>query len=589
MSPQATSAPPPVAEARTANNGQTQSPQQPLTPVSIEPSAAQRMISACAGSLVTSLLVTPLDVVKTRLQSQTVVATPTCAQPFSFSSNASAYEKLCQCCREVFIAAPEATASSAGVRQNMASMVALASSSSSSPSSATPSSKSSLSASISRRIRPSLTKIQPRATPAATAAAAVASDGCGPSISQVHQEGTVVGMKASQVQQQRLERIAAHCIESGHAHNHANERYFHGTWDGVKKIVKYEGASSLWRGLSPTLLMSVPATVIYFVGYDYLKVMLADQMQQLDQGRRRPRLTLDNKGQGTLSQASPTDHLRTFLAENRDALGPLVAGGFARTVAATIISPLELFRTRMQSVHTNTKGNSGLFRGVFQGVVAMVRTDGPLSLWRGLAPTLWRDVPFSAIYWFGYEAIKRELVVRQQQQQSLWAMDDDWRRLNDFEIAFLSGALSGMNAAILTTPFDVAKTRRQVDLNEPAHHRMWPLMRAIVREEGFPGLWRGLTARVAKVAPSCAIMISSYEIGKKALSEHWWGLGGDALPSTETSYGRGNGSGSGSTTGTTAVGGGSSSGAAAGGAGSETAAPGSWVLMRDPTKATTAA
>ena len=64
-------------------------------------------------------------------------------------------------------------------------------------------------------------------------------------------------------------------------------------------------------------------------------------------------------------------------------------------VAATVISPLELFRTRMQSVHTDTKGNAGLFRGVSQGIVAMVRSEGVLSLWRGLAPTLWRDVPFS--------------------------------------------------------------------------------------------------------------------------------------------------------------------------------------------------
>ena len=49
----------------------------------------------------------------------------------------------------------------------------------------------------------------------------------------------------------------------------------------------------------------------------------------------------------------------------------------------------------MQSVHTDTKGNAGLFRGVSQGIVAMVRSEGVLSLWRGLAPTLWRDVPFS--------------------------------------------------------------------------------------------------------------------------------------------------------------------------------------------------
>ncbi|KAG0212659.1 hypothetical protein BGX28_005855 [Mortierella sp. GBA30] len=259
--------------------------------------------------------------------------------------------------------------------------------------------------------------------------------------------------------------------------------------------------------------MSIPATVIYFVGYDYLKDVLSEK---------------------AMSSAPGLVMGQTFIYDYRETLAPLAAGGFARTVAATVISPLELFRTRMQSVHTDTKGNAGLFRGVSQGIVAMVRSEGVLSLWRGLAPTLWRDVPFSAIYWMGYENIKKRLVA--------W---DSLRKepvLNEFEIAFSSGALSGMMAAILTTPFDVAKTRRQVDLMQPVHTKMLSLMRAIVKEEGFRGLWRGLTARVAKVAPSCAIMISSYELGKKALSEQWWGLGSSSSSSSSSSGVGGSGS-----------------------------------------------
>jgi solute carrier family 25, member 39/40 len=44
----------------------------------------------------------------------------------------------------------------------------------------------------------------------------------------------------------------------------------------------------------------------------------------------------------------------------------------------------------MQSVE-GVKG----FRSVFNGVQAMVQQHGPRSLWRGLVPTMWRDVPFS--------------------------------------------------------------------------------------------------------------------------------------------------------------------------------------------------
>ncbi|KAF9203576.1 hypothetical protein BGZ49_006266 [Haplosporangium sp. Z 27] len=448
------------------------------------------MISACAGSLLTSLLVTPLDVVKTRLQSQTVIATPTCAAPFTFTSNASAYEKLCTCCREVFFAPQSQNPKQLymtgvrGIRQNIANVIASASKHRSRR-------RHGHSHDHQHHHKHNHNHSHLRGTAA----------GCGPSIIQQHQEGTVVGMKASKVQQQRLEQLAVNCIENNHtrsAAQTAQDRYFHGTWDGVKKIVRYEGATSLWRGLSPTVAMSIPATVIYFVGYDYLKDVLSEKA----------------------SAISPENNAflgQSFVYEYRATLAPLVAGGFARTVAATVISPMELFRTRMQSVHTDTKGNSGLFRGVSQGIVAMVRAEGVLSLWRGLAPTLWRDVPFSAIYWVGYENIKKRIVA--------WDSQHAQPVLNEFEIAFTSGAASGMIAATITTPFDVAKTRRQVDLSQPTHTKISSLMKAIVREEGYRGLWRGLTARVAKVAPSCAIMISSYEIGKKALSEHWWGLG----------------------------------------------------------------
>jgi Mitochondrial carrier protein len=44
--------------------------------------------------------------------------------------------------------------------------------------------------------------------------------------------------------------------------------------------------------------------------------------------------------------------------------------------------------------------------------------------------------------------------------------------------------------------------------------RAWPLLLKLCREEGPRGMFRGLSARVAKVAPACAIMISSYEGGK---------------------------------------------------------------------------
>ena len=44
-------------------------------------------------------------------------------------------------------------------------------------------------------------------------------------------------------------------------------------------------------------------------------------------------------------------------------------------------------------------------------------------------------------------------------------------------------------------------------------------LRGIYAEEGVAGLWRGNATQMLKMAPACAIMISSYELGKKLLTE----------------------------------------------------------------------
>ena len=62
---------------------------------------------------------------------------------------------------------------------------------------------------------------------------------------------------------------------------------------------------------------------------------------------------------------------------------------------------------------------------------------------------LLRDVPFSIIYWFGYEYLKLKL-------NSM--LDPSYYPL----VPFVSGSLAGSVSAVLTNPLDVAKTHMQV-------------------------------------------------------------------------------------------------------------------------------
>ena len=171
----------------------------------------------------------------------------------------------------------------------------------------------------------------------------------------------------------------------------------------------------------------------------------------------------------------------------------------ARVVAATSTAPLELLRTRAQA---ETQGGSSMIKSV----MGIVRAGGWRSLWYGLGSQLWRDVPFSAIYWLGYETISDALLISPDDQPSVFMSK-----------SFLAGVGAGSIAALATTPFDVVKTRRQVLTEAHAGQAGSTLvsLRDLWAAEGMAGIFEGALPRVLRIGPACAIMISTYEGGKR--------------------------------------------------------------------------
>jgi solute carrier family 25 protein 39/40 len=233
--------------------------------------------------------------------------------------------------------------------------------------------------------------------------------------------------------------------------------------------------------------MSIPSAAIYMVGYEYLLARLTWSLA--------PSSSITDSKPSVLSipDSAPPAHLTP---------APLVAGATARTFSATIISPIEMFRTRLQALpKPNTAPPS--YGSTFKDMSTMVRSKGPTVLWRGLGPTLWRDVPFSGIYWAGVEVLKVKLAPQFQ----------------GVTLSFVSGALSGTLAALVTQPFDVLKTRRQVFSPsascspEALRHRAstWPIAMHVIKTEGWAALFAGVVPRCGKVAPACGLMIACYE------------------------------------------------------------------------------
>ncbi|XP_043262162.1 solute carrier family 25 member 40-like isoform X1 [Colletes gigas] len=256
---------------------------------------------------------------------------------------------------------------------------------------------------------------------------------------------------------------------------------FTGTVDALMKISRNEGILSLWSGLSPTLVLAVPATIVYFVSYEQLRLYFKDTY---------------NRQLGNVMVRPVTE--QPFWI-------PMVAGAIARIWAASLVSPLELIRTKMQSQKLS-------YPEIMQALKTVMKNNGIFGLWMGLSSTLLRDVPFSAIYWLNYETIKQNFGGSNQ----------------SFTFNLAAGAMAGSMAAFFTIPFDVVKTHTQIEMGEkeiysdkPGHSGgTWNTIRKIYCQNGVRGLFTGLIPRIVKVAPACAIMIATFEHGKRFFQIH---------------------------------------------------------------------
>lgn len=108
--------------------------------------------------------------------------------------------------------------------------------------------------------------------------------------------------------------------------------FVHLKQDAFYKISSREGMKSLWSGLSPTLVLAVPATIVYFVCYEEVRINCKDYYLKMRPGETEQHFVI-----------------------------PLLAGVAARVFSVTIVSPLELIRTKMQSQKLSYYGESPLF------------------------------------------------------------------------------------------------------------------------------------------------------------------------------------------------------------------------------------
>mmetsp|Transcript_7816 Transcript_7816/g.12503 ORF Transcript_7816/g.12503 Transcript_7816/m.12503 type:complete len:324 (-) Transcript_7816:137-1108(-) len=136
----------------------------------------------------------------------------------------------------------------------------------------------------------------------------------------------------------------------------------------------------LFQGLNPAIIQIVPSAALSLAFYDSIKAIMVRDGQE----------------------ASDIDNL--------------TAGAISGLLSKAIVYPLDLVKRRLQVQRSPLSQQQHVFGGVWVAIVAIVRHEGPLALWRGLPATLIKAVPNVAITFAVYEHVAKLLLERKNKR-----------------------------------------------------------------------------------------------------------------------------------------------------------------------------
>ncbi|EME40444.1 hypothetical protein DOTSEDRAFT_74125 [Dothistroma septosporum NZE10] len=160
----------------------------------------------------------------------------------------------------------------------------------------------------------------------------------------------------------------------------------HGTrliWHTAKKMWARNGIVAFYRGLPMGLIGMFPYAAIDLATFEGLKKRIIARNR-----RRDPSIKHDE-------DALPNNFSLALM------------GGFSGAIGASIVYPLNLLRTRLQS--QGTASHPRTYTGIMDVTSQTIKGEGVRGLFRGLTPNLLKVVPAVSITYVVYENTKKAL------------------------------------------------------------------------------------------------------------------------------------------------------------------------------------
>ncbi|XP_056144698.1 mitochondrial glycine transporter A-like [Lampris incognitus] len=181
------------------------------------------------------------------------------------------------------------------------------------------------------------------------------------------------------------------------------------------------------------------------------------------------------------------------------ALKAFMCGSLSGTCSTLLFQPLDLVKTRLQTLQSTAQPGSGRV-GMVTVFLNVIRTERLLGLWKGVSPSFVRTIPGVGIYFSTYYSLKQHFFL----EKNPGAME-----------AVLLGATARTVAGVLMLPVTVIKTR--FESGRYNYTSVAGALRNVCQTEGPRALFSGLMATLLRDAPFSGIYVMFYSQTKASL------------------------------------------------------------------------